>query len=191
MILEAEPEVGGLAAAFQVGGTRIERFYHHWFTNDHHVIELVSELGLARIGSSINRRAPGCILPISSIASRRRSTCLRFPALPFADRHAARLSRSCARDASATGAKSTISAPPNGSAQAWRRQGFSRRLGAALARQVRPSCRGRFGGLVLEQTCACVEAVAGRRGEEQLGYFRGGFAALADELVERIVRSRR
>src|SRR5262245_4678593 len=46
IVLEAEPFVGGLAASFQVGGTRVERFYHHWFTNDHHVNELVQELGL-------------------------------------------------------------------------------------------------------------------------------------------------
>ena len=46
VVLEAEPEVGGLAAAFLVDGTRIERFYHHWFTNDHHIGALVHELGL-------------------------------------------------------------------------------------------------------------------------------------------------
>ena len=46
IVLEAEPEVGGFAAAFLVDGTRIERFYHHWFTNDHHIGALVQELGL-------------------------------------------------------------------------------------------------------------------------------------------------
>ena len=45
-ILESDSQVGGLAAGFEVDGTRIERFYHHWFTNDHHVCGLVRELGM-------------------------------------------------------------------------------------------------------------------------------------------------
>ena len=45
-ILEAESEVGGLAAAFEVGGENLDRFYHHWFTNDLEVMGLIKELGL-------------------------------------------------------------------------------------------------------------------------------------------------
>jgi len=44
-VCEAEEEVGGLAGSFDVGGTRLEKFYHHWFTSDTHVIDLVNELG--------------------------------------------------------------------------------------------------------------------------------------------------
>src|SRR6185437_6851278 len=46
IVLEADSDVGGLAAAFQVDGARVERFYHHWFTNDQDVMELVRELEL-------------------------------------------------------------------------------------------------------------------------------------------------
>src|SRR3712207_1492916 len=45
-VLEAEPEIGGLAAAFEVGGEKLDRFYHHWFTNDLEVMGLSDELGL-------------------------------------------------------------------------------------------------------------------------------------------------
>ncbi len=45
-VLEAESEIGGLAAAFDVGGEKLDRFYHHWFTNDIHVMQLIEELGL-------------------------------------------------------------------------------------------------------------------------------------------------
>ncbi|MER3425398.1 MAG: amine oxidase, partial [Nitrospiraceae bacterium] len=31
--------------SFEVGGERLEKFYHHWFTNDRQVMELVRELG--------------------------------------------------------------------------------------------------------------------------------------------------
>jgi protoporphyrinogen oxidase len=44
-VVEAESEVGGLAGTFEVNGERLEKFYHHWFTNDRHVADLVRELG--------------------------------------------------------------------------------------------------------------------------------------------------
>src|SRR5690606_14125804 len=45
-VLEAESEIGGLASAFKVGGENLERFYHHWFTNDRAVMDMIEELGL-------------------------------------------------------------------------------------------------------------------------------------------------
>ena len=44
-VLESDAEVGGLAGSFPAGGTRLEKFYHHWFTNDVHVMNLIAELG--------------------------------------------------------------------------------------------------------------------------------------------------
>jgi len=46
VVLESESEIGGLASAFSVGGTRLDKFYHHWFTSDRDVMALVHELGL-------------------------------------------------------------------------------------------------------------------------------------------------
>ncbi len=43
-VLERDEEVGGLAGSFEVNGERLEKFYHHWFTNDKYVMELVKEL---------------------------------------------------------------------------------------------------------------------------------------------------
>ena len=45
-VLEADPEVGGLAGSFEVEGTQLERFYHHWFKSDVHILDLIRELGL-------------------------------------------------------------------------------------------------------------------------------------------------
>lgn len=45
-VLEADPEVGGLAGSFDVGGVALERFYHHWFKSDVHILDLIRELGL-------------------------------------------------------------------------------------------------------------------------------------------------
>lgn len=45
-ILEASPELGGLASSFQFEGQPIERFYHFICRADQHLIQLVNELGL-------------------------------------------------------------------------------------------------------------------------------------------------
>lgn len=46
LILESDAMIGGLASAFAVEGQRLERFYHHWFTSDRAIMDLVGELGL-------------------------------------------------------------------------------------------------------------------------------------------------
>lgn len=45
VVLEKESVVGGLASGFMVGEFTLEKFYHHWFTNDVHVMELIKEIG--------------------------------------------------------------------------------------------------------------------------------------------------
>jgi protoporphyrinogen oxidase len=44
-VFEGDASPGGLAGGFDVGGVELERFYHHWFSNDRYVIDLVTELG--------------------------------------------------------------------------------------------------------------------------------------------------
>lgn len=45
VVLEKEPVIGGLASGFKVGDFTLERFYHHWFTNDVHVMDLIKDIG--------------------------------------------------------------------------------------------------------------------------------------------------
>ncbi|NVM03849.1 MAG: NAD(P)/FAD-dependent oxidoreductase [Candidatus Helarchaeota archaeon] len=45
-IFEKEPELGGLAGCFKIGDTYIEKYYHHLFTTDSDIIELINELNL-------------------------------------------------------------------------------------------------------------------------------------------------
>jgi protoporphyrinogen oxidase len=46
-IYEAEPGVGGLAAGFRAPhwDWSLEKFYHHWFASDKHMLGLIQELG--------------------------------------------------------------------------------------------------------------------------------------------------
>ena len=46
-VFEKEAEPGGQAGTFPIEGTRLERFYHHLFTSDHHILQLIDELGLS------------------------------------------------------------------------------------------------------------------------------------------------
>jgi protoporphyrinogen oxidase len=46
-VYERWPGLGGQAATLDVGGGHlIERYYHHWFTSDRHIVELWDELGI-------------------------------------------------------------------------------------------------------------------------------------------------
>ena len=46
-VLERWPGLGGQAATFDAGeGVLLERYYHHWFTSDAHIIELCRRLGV-------------------------------------------------------------------------------------------------------------------------------------------------
>ena len=45
-VLEKDSSAGGLAGSFEVCGTKLEKFYHHWFNNDEDIIELATDLGL-------------------------------------------------------------------------------------------------------------------------------------------------
>ncbi len=44
-LIEKEKEIGGLASSFTLSnGKKLEKFYHHWFTNDQYVMNLIQEL---------------------------------------------------------------------------------------------------------------------------------------------------
>ncbi|MCH7594728.1 MAG: FAD-dependent oxidoreductase, partial [Chloroflexi bacterium] len=46
-VYESAPFVGGQASTIEVGGGRLERGYHHLFTNDKAILDLMDELGIA------------------------------------------------------------------------------------------------------------------------------------------------
>ena len=47
VVYERAPFLGGLASTFEVGGGRLERFYHHLFLSDQTIIGLLHDLGLS------------------------------------------------------------------------------------------------------------------------------------------------
>lgn len=48
ILLEASDKLGGLLCTFDVGGTKLECFYHHFFTHDREINWLLEELNLSQ-----------------------------------------------------------------------------------------------------------------------------------------------
>jgi protoporphyrinogen oxidase len=46
ILIEKEPELGGMASSYKICGYTIEKYYHHIFASDKELISLIEELGL-------------------------------------------------------------------------------------------------------------------------------------------------
>ena len=184
-VLEADAEVGGLAGSFPAGGGTLEKFYHHWFSGDAFVMELVEELGrkdrvldrATRTGAYYAHDFYRLSTPVD---------LLRFTPLPFFDR--IRLGLLALR---ARRVRDWRSLEERTAADWLREMG-----GERVYRVVwEPLLRGKFGDLAEEVAAVWMwnklklrGGSRGKRGEERLAFYRGGFAALAEEVVEAIRR---
>ena len=184
-VLEADPEVGGLAGTFEVQGERLEKFYHHWFTNDRHVNELVSELGEHE---RIVYRPTRTGMYFANTVFRMSSPVdvLKFTPLPFIDR--LRLGLLALR---ARGVKDWKKLEEL-TAEEW----LIRIGGRNVFRVVwEPLLKGKFGPFASSISAVWfwnkLKLRGGSRdktGAEMLAYYRGGFAALADQLADEVTR---
>jgi protoporphyrinogen oxidase len=182
-LIEAASDPGGLAGSFRVGDTRLERFYHHWFTNDRHLMELVAELGLT---DQLIKRPVGTGLYYANSLFRLSSPIdvLKFRALSLSGRIRLGMLPLVAR---ATRKWQNLDAVP---AATWLRRVCGREVYQIV---WEPLLRAKFG-----VHAECVSAAwfwsklrlrgasRDRAGHEQLVYFKGGFAALADAIVHEI-----
>ena len=184
-VLEADAEVGGLAGTFEVQGERLEKFYHHWFTNDAHVGDLVKELG---VEDRVVYRPTRTGMYFANNVFRMSSPMdvLKFTPLRFVDR--VRLGLLALRARAVKDWK-----PLEGiTAEEW----LVRLGGREVYRVVwEPLLQGKFGPFA-----SSISAVwfwnklklrggsRDRTGAEMLAYYRGGFAALADRLAEEVTR---
>ena len=180
---EGAAEIGGLASAFDVQGEKLDRFYHHWFTNDQHVMQLIDELDLNN-KVSINPTNTGVYYANNFFKLSTPWDLLNFTPLPFLDR--IRLGLLALR---ARRVKNWQELEDKTAAE-WLKQ-----LGGEKVYQViwEPLLKGKFGP-VAEQISAVWfwnklklrGGSRGKGGEERLAYFKGGFVALAEALAERI-----
>ncbi|MHB1187319.1 NAD(P)/FAD-dependent oxidoreductase [Thiobacillus sp.] len=182
-VLEAEAEIGGLASAFDVGGSKLDRFYHHWFTNDLDVMQLIDELGL-HDQVEINPTNTGVYYANNFFKLSTPWDLLNFTPLSFPDR--IRLGLLALR---ARRVKDWM-ALEDKTAHEWLKE-----LGGENVYRVvwQPLLKGKFGPYA-EQVSAVWfwnklklrGGSRGKGGEERLAYLKGGFIALADALANKI-----
>jgi protoporphyrinogen oxidase len=85
-VYEKDSDIGGLAGTFELSpGVRVEKFYHHWFTSDVDVLNLIDELGLGHlkryVASNTGLYYANSIFRLASPLD-----LLKFSAIPFVDR---------------------------------------------------------------------------------------------------------
>ena len=74
-IYERDNFIGGHASTFDIEGSAIEKGYHHWFTNDHNILQLCSEIGIenqiiwnsSKVGTFFNGKSYNFGTPIDLI----------------------------------------------------------------------------------------------------------------------------
>ncbi len=183
-LLEADQEVGGLAGCFDAGGTRLEKFYHHWFTNDLEVVALIKELDqeerVVYRPSNTGMYFANSIYRLSSPMD-----LLRFAPLPFFDRIRLGLLALKARRVSDWRALESVTAAD-----------WLRSLGGEKVFEVvwDPLLRGKFGAVADEISAVWMWNKLKLRGSsrssdgsERLAYYRGGFAALAESVAAKLI----
>ena len=182
-LFEKDNQVGGLAGTFKVGNTELEKFYHHWFTNDEHIMGLIKELGL-EADIMIRPTRTGMYYANNFFKLSYPLDLLKFKPLPFISRIrlgfvvlAVRMVKDWRKLESKTAVE------------------WLKGICGEKAYQVvwEPLLKGKFGRYA-EQISAVwfwnkLKLRGGSRGEkgaENLAYFKGGFAQLANKVKEEI-----
>ncbi len=174
-VLEASEQLGGLAASIDVGGTPLERFYHHSFKTDRAMIELIEELGL---GEQLRFHSPatgvyygGRTHPFGTPAE-----MLRFPEFSLLDR--------LRFGASSAALKAVRDGSRFNSARAldWMRRWAGPRVTETI---WEPLLTGKFGDRAEEISMAWLWARIHYR-TFGLGYVHGGFEQVYRALLEAV-----
>jgi len=182
-VLEPDAEVGGLAGCFDVGGERLEKFYHHWFVTDSHITDLVRELGCER--DVIHRPTrTGMYFANNFFNLSAPLDVLKFKPLKHIDR--VRLAALVLRARRVNDFNQLESL----TARDW----LTKLGGSAVYKVIwEPLLRGKFGVHADDISAVWIwnklklrGGSRDGRGKEVLAYYRGGFAALARRVADGI-----
>lgn len=177
-IYEKDSDIGGLAGTFEMSpGVRVEKFYHHWFTNDVDVLGLIDELGLSHLKQY---RASNTGLYFTNSIFRLASPLdlLSFPGIPFIDRIRTGIMALVARKVNDWKPLENISA-----------EDWLIKIGGKKAYDAiwKPLMQGKFGveapnvsAVWMWNKLKLRGSSRDKKGGESLVYFGGGFGALTD-----------
>lgn len=185
-IFEKDDTVGGLAGSYKVEGTYLEKFYHHWFTNDVHVIDLIKDLNCEE--NIIHRPIKnGMYYANNFFKLSSPLDLLKFKPLNFINRIrlgfvvlAVRFIKNWMPLEKITAKNWLIKiCGPQGYKVVWE-----------------PLLKGKFGRFAEEVSAVWFwnklklrGGSRGEKGKEYLSYYKGGFAMLADKMMEEIIKN--
>jgi protoporphyrinogen oxidase len=184
-VFEKDKEAGGLAGSFWVGGQRLEKFYHHWFLSDTHISDLVEKVG--NKDQIIPRETrTGMYYAHKLFRLSTPKDVLKFKPLSFGNRLRLGYVALAARRVK------HWKLLENKTAKEW----LLKNCGKQVYRVVwEPLLIGKFGEFAEEVSAVWfwnkLKLRGGSRsdgGKEVLAYYKGGFAALADQTVDAIRR---
>ena len=183
MLFERASQVGGQLRTVDIAGTRLEQFYHHIFTNDTLMVQLIDELGLgdrllwvaSKVGFFTQGRIWDFVTPVD---------LLRFQPLPLPDRIRLGLVSLYLQRQSDWRRFESVTA------QEWLRRWVGARNYAVV---WGPLLHGKFGSAAPEIGMTWFQwkmrlRFGSRRGlgREYLGYLKGSFAQVWEALAERV-----
>lgn len=177
-IFEHDADIGGLAGTFELApGVRVEKFYHHWFTSDVDVLDLIDELGLSHlkryVASNTGLYYTNSIFRLASPLD-----LLKFHPIPLIDRVRTGLMALIARRINSWRELEDISA-----------EDWLIKYGGKKAYDViwNPLMQGKFGVEAKNVSAVWIwnklklrGSSRNKQGGESLVYFGGGFGALTD-----------
>lgn len=185
-VVEQDSSLGGLAGCFEVQGTKLEKFYHHWFNHDHFVLDLVHELGL---GSKLVYRNSNTGVFLNNKAYRlsRPWDLLKFSPLSLIGRMRLGMMTLASRRIEFSEHLENITA------EQWLVKLGGQKVFDAV---WKPLLDGKFGRYSRDLSAVWIwnklKLRGGSRsagGKEQLVYLRGGFDAIAEKMSEKIIAS--
>jgi protoporphyrinogen oxidase len=184
-LYESSPYLGGLVRTFEVGGNRLEAYYHHLFSTDTTIITLIEELGLGDrlqwIESKVGWYEDGKIYPFVTPID-----LLKFAPLPFIDRIKLGLMGVRLRGKEDWAEFERITCKD------WIEQNVSKTV---FEKVWGPLLIGKYGSAYDQVAMAWLWSkihlrFASRKGgpmqKEELGYLTGSFAAYIDEMERRM-----
>lgn len=177
VLYEAGPRVGGLAAGFRAENWdwHLEHFYHHLFTSDDTIINLVHEIGM-RDEFFVKTPITGSYRASEIYALDNPLSVLRFPLIPFVDRLRMGL------------VALYLKLQPNwqGLESVTAHEWLQRYMGRQAYETVfEPMFIGKFGDHYTDIPMSWFWARIHKR-TRSLGYFKGGFQAFVNALGDRV-----
>ncbi len=182
-VFEKDSEVGGLAGSFKVNGENLEKFYHHWFTNDKAIMDLIKDLNCEK-NIIIRPSNNGMYYANNFFKLSSPFDLLRFKPLRFINRIRLGLVVLKVRTVSNWMQLEKYTATE-----------WLTKICGKQGYQVvwEPLLKGKFGRYAESVSAVWfwnkLKLRGGSRdekGRESLAYYRGGFASLANSLVEEI-----